>query len=51
MKVDKEAVVHIKSKYDTIIEDIYSCIKKIKGGITASKVASVIKKSKIMKKK
>lgn len=51
MKVDKEAIVHIKSKYDTIIEDIYSCIKKIKGGITASKVASVIKKSKIMKKK
>lgn len=51
MKVDKEAVVHIKSKYDTIVEDIYSCIKKIKGGITASKVASVIKKSKIMKKK
>lgn len=51
MKVDKEAIVHIKSKYDTIIEDIYSCIKKIKGSITASKVASVIKKSKIMKKK
>ena len=51
MKVDKEAIVHIKSKYDTIVEDIYSCIKKIKGGITASKVASVIKKSKIMKKK
>ena len=51
MKVDKEAIIHIKSKYDTIIEDIYSCIKKIKGGITASKVASVIKKSKIMKKK
>jgi hypothetical protein len=51
MKVDKEAVAHIKSKYDTIVEDIYSCIKKIKGGITASKVAGVIKKSKIMKKK
>ena len=50
MKVDKEAVVHIKTKYDTIIRDIYSCIKKIKGDITASKVAGVIKKSKIMKK-
>lgn len=50
MKVDKEAIVHIKSKYDTIIEDIYSCIKKIKGSITASKVAGIIKKSKIMKK-
>jgi hypothetical protein len=50
MKVDKEAIVHIKSKYDTIVKDIYSCIKKIKGDITASKVASVIKKSKIMKK-
>lgn len=51
MKVDKEAIVHIKSKYDTIIKDLYECIKKIKGGITASTVASVIKKSKIMKKK
>jgi hypothetical protein len=50
MKVDKEAITHIKSKYDTIIKDLYECIKKIKGGITASKVASVIKKSKIMKK-
>jgi hypothetical protein len=50
MKVDKEAIVHIKAKYDTIIKDLYECIKKIKGDITASKVASVIKKSKIMKK-
>jgi hypothetical protein len=50
MKVDKEAIVHIKAKYDTIIRDLYECIKKIKGDITASKVASVIKKSKIMKK-
>jgi hypothetical protein len=50
MKVDKEAIAHIKAKYDTIIQDLYECIKKIKGGITASKVASVIKKSKIMKK-
>jgi hypothetical protein len=50
MKVDKEAVAHIKAKYDTIIQDLYECIKKIKGDITASKVASVIKKSKIMKK-
>ena len=51
MKVDKEAIAHIKAKYDTIIQDLYECIKKIKGNITASKVASVIKKSKIMKKK
>jgi len=50
MKVDKEAISHIKAKYDTIIQDLYECIKKIKGDITASKVASVIKKSKIMKK-
>ena len=50
MKVDKEAIAHIKAKYDTIIQDLYECIKKIKGDITASKVASVIKKSKIMKK-
>jgi len=50
MKVDKEAIINIKAKYDTIIKDLYECIKKIKGGITASKVASVIKKSKIMKK-
>ena len=38
------------TKYDTIIKDLYECIKKIKGDITASKVAQVIKKSKIMKK-
>ena len=50
MKVDKEAILRIKAKYDTIIKDLYECIKKIKGDITASKVASVIKKSKIMKK-
>jgi hypothetical protein len=50
MKVDKEAIFRIKAKYDTIIKDLYECIKKIKGDITASKVASVIKKSKIMKK-
>jgi hypothetical protein len=50
MKVDKEAIIRIKAKYDTIIKDLYECIKKIKGDITASKVASVIKKSKIMKK-
>jgi hypothetical protein len=50
MKVDKEAIINIKAKYDTIIKDLYECVKKIKGDITASKVASVIKKSKIMKK-
>jgi hypothetical protein len=50
MKVEKEAVAHIKAKYDAIIEDLYSCIKKIKGDITSLKVAQLIKKSKIMKK-
>jgi hypothetical protein len=51
IKVEKEAVAHIKLKYDLIIKDLYMCIKKIKGDITASKVALIIKKSKIMKKK
>jgi hypothetical protein len=51
MKVDKEAVAQIKAKYDTIIEDLYNCIKKIKGDITPLKIAQLIKKSKIMKKK
>ena len=50
MKVDKEAVAHIKTKYDTIIGDLYNCIKKIKGDITPLKVSQLIKKSKIMKK-
>lgn len=51
IKVEKEAVAHIKLKYDLMIKDLYMCIKKIKGDITASKVALIIKKSKIMKKK
>jgi hypothetical protein len=51
MKVDKEAVAQIKAKYDTIIEDLYNCIKKIKGDITPLKISQLIKKSKIMKKK
>ena len=51
IKVEKEAIAHIKLKYDLIIKDLYMCIKKIKGDITASKVALIIKKSKIMKKK
>jgi hypothetical protein len=51
IKIEKEAVAHIKLKYDLMIKDLYMCIKKIKGDITASKVALIIKKSKIMKKK
>jgi hypothetical protein len=51
MKVDKESINKIKTKYDTIIEELYTCIKNIKGDITALKVAQIIKKSKIMKKK
>jgi hypothetical protein len=51
MKVDTGAINNIKKKYDTIINDLYNCIKNIKGDITALKVAQLIKKSKIMKKK
>jgi hypothetical protein len=51
IKVDKEATMHIKAKYDEIIEDLFTSIMKIKGGITSGRVAGLIKKSKIMKKK
>lgn len=51
MKVDREATSHIKAKYDIIIEDLFVRIKKIKGGVTSGRVAVLIKKSKIMKKK
>jgi hypothetical protein len=50
MKVDKEAIVHIKSKYDTIIKELFVCIKNIKGDVTPTKVVNLINKSKIMKK-
>ena len=51
MKVDREATSYIKAKYDIIIEDLFVRIKKIKGGVTSGRVALLIKKSKIMKKK
>lgn len=51
IKVDREATSHIKAKYDIIIEDLFVRIKKIKGGVTSGRVAVLIKKSKIMKKK
>ena len=50
MKVDKVAVNNIKTKYDTIIEDLLHCIKNIKGEITCKKVDALIHKSKFMKK-
>jgi hypothetical protein len=49
LAVNKEAVAHLKTKYDTIIADLFVCIKKIKGDITPAKVSRVIEKSKIMK--
>jgi hypothetical protein len=51
IKADREATIHIKEKYDMIIEDLLTRIKKIKGGVTSGRVAVLIKKSKIMKKK
>lgn len=50
LAVNKDAVVHLKMKYDMIIKDLFVCIKKIKGVITPAKVSQVIQKSKIMKK-
>jgi hypothetical protein len=49
LAVNKEAVAHLKNKYDTIIDELFVCIKKIKGAITPAKVTLLIKKSKIMK--
>lgn len=51
IKVDRQAVDHIKNKYDMIIEDLLHCIKNIKGEITCKKVDLLINKSKFMKKK
>jgi hypothetical protein len=51
IKAEREATMHIKAKYDMIIEDLLTRIKKIKGGVTSGRVAVLIKKSKIMKKK
>lgn len=49
MSVDKEAVTHLKQKYHMIVDELFVCIKKIKGDITPAKVSQIIKKSKIMK--
>jgi hypothetical protein len=47
--VNKDAVAHLKTKYDMIIDELFVCIKKIKGDITPAKLSQVIKKYKIMK--
>jgi hypothetical protein len=49
LAVNKDAVVHLKTKYDMIIKDLFVCIKKIKGDLTPAKLSQVIKKYKIMK--
>jgi hypothetical protein len=50
LAVNKEAVEHLKTKYDTIIEELFECMKKAKGELTPAKVSQFINKSKIMKK-
>ena len=51
VKYDSNALNHIKSKYDSIIETLLEKIKNIKGEITSKKVDLLIHKSRIMKKK
>jgi hypothetical protein len=51
VKYDSNVLNHIKSKYDSIIETLLEKIKNIKGEITSKKIALLINKSKIMKKK
>ncbi len=51
VKYEKNTLSQIKSKYDSIIETLLEKIKNIKGEITSKKVALLINKSKIMKKK
>jgi len=51
VKYDSNVLDHIKSKYDSIIETLLEKIKNIKGEITSKKIALLINKSKIMKKK
>jgi len=50
LAVNKEAVEHLKTKYDTIIEELFESMKKAKGEMTPAKVSQFINKSKIMKK-
>jgi hypothetical protein len=49
LSVNKDAVAHLKNKYDTIVDELFACIKKIKGYVTPAKVSQIIQKSKIMK--
>jgi hypothetical protein len=51
LAVNKEAVAHLKTKYDTIVDELFECMKKAKGELTPAKVSQFINKSKIMKKK
>lgn len=48
--VNKEAVAHLKAKYDTIVDGLFESMKKVKGDLTPAKVSQIIQKSKIMKK-
>jgi hypothetical protein len=51
LAVNKEAVAHLKAKYDTIVDELFESMKKAKGIMTPAKVSQFINKSKIMKKK
>jgi hypothetical protein len=51
LAVNKEAVEHLKTKYDTIVDELFESMKKAKGEMTPAKVSHFINKSKIMKKK
>ena len=51
LAVNKEAVAHLKAKYDTIVDELFESMKKAKGEMTPAKVSHFINKSKIMKKK
>ena len=50
LAVNKEAVAHLKAKYDTIVDGLFESMKKVKGDLTPAKVSQIINKSKIMKK-
>jgi hypothetical protein len=51
LAVNKEAVAHLKTKYDTIVDELFESMKKATGEMTPAKVSQFINKSKIMKKK
>jgi hypothetical protein len=50
LAVNKDAVAHLKTKYDAIVEELFESMKKAKGELTPAKVSQFINKSKIMKK-